>query len=97
PRSPRVPYTTLFRSLLPAPLEGQQDVDGPALGALGGGELVELLEDGVRRGPLVRCGEGIGALLAGQLREGEGGRAVVRQGLRRGDRKSTRLNSSHVS
>src|SRR5256885_13233295 len=71
PRSTLFPYTTLFRSLALAHLDGADDPD-----------------------------EALGSLLQLDARalqqEHEGGGGAVEDGHFLGDRKSTRLNSSHL-
>src|SRR5690606_41324109 len=88
PRSSTLfPYTTLFRSDV-AELDRlrPQVVDGHLGGALGGGGEA-LLDQRLERG---QVGVGLGA--------GVGGELAVEPHVRRlaEDRKSTRLNSSHV-
>src|SRR3712207_7992815 len=85
PRSTLFPYTTLLRS-------GVGEVDRRRVGAVVGGE-----DDGLAAGPHpVAVQEGAGA--AG---EHDPGPVVVcedhRPLVRAGDRKSTRLNSSHAN
>src|SRR5690606_42005262 len=87
PPSPTLfPYTTLFRSLeIFGAIEGhvlEEVRHAPLVGLLGKGAYVH--HETQKRTAL---GLGVGA--------DEIGQAVI-QGPRRGDRKSTRLNSSHV-
>src|SRR3712207_7616300 len=91
PRSTLFPYTTLFRSLVEHPL---RVTDPQVLGALDGDDL------GVRDG-----GEPLAGLrwlqvvvvLRHHRDERLAGRGPRRQVLLGGDRKSTRLNSSHAN
>src|SRR3712207_6861308 len=82
PRSTLFPYTTLFRSGAAGPGAGAARPEDPA-------------RDG---GPLARPGHdaGRGAARGGGGHRG-GGLAVRDGGLPGQDRKSTRLNSSHVN
>src|SRR3712207_7781709 len=82
PRSTLVPSTTLFRSAdLVADVVQAAEVARDDLDVLGG-----VLDDQDHAPPLRRGGHG-----------GVGERAVVRIAPERGDRKSTRLNSSHAN
>src|SRR5690606_41467323 len=91
PRAPLFPYTTLFRSDVRAG-------DGPALGGAGvdaAGRLLEGQARGAEDRP-VQCGAAQ-VLVGLRLRLGIGVEGVVlRHAVVEGDRKSTRLNSSHV-
>src|SRR5690606_41107892 len=85
PRSPLFPYTTLFRSPAPAPAPRPRTLSRRARGPR-------------NRGSGWPGGVALGTAAAPELRQPTG---VPRQAgaLRadaRGDRKSTRLNSSHV-
>src|SRR5699024_11992651 len=82
PRSPLFPYTTLFRS---------------SAGERGRGGIGRLLEPGVDDAGGVSAlvgGDGLGLVEDGDLGSREPVRDFAGCG---GDRKSTRLNSSHVS
>src|SRR5699024_11981070 len=84
-----LPFTTLFRSLQPA-THDHGDHRGVFLGA-----LLQVTQ-------VVLVGGGLVAARAGRRRVvrfglGRGGRRRLRVCLRIRDRKSTRLNSSHVS
>src|SRR3712207_9351303 len=92
PRSTLFPYTTLFRSDFGAELVGGER---SALLAVDGDEIAQLSRAGKWR-----RGGGSGASLSG----GEGAGHRVADGdaradarARAGDRKSTRLNSSHAN
>src|SRR5699024_11704331 len=89
PISTPFPYTTLFRSQLPG---GHEDGEVPRDDLPDHPErLVEVVGDGV----LVQLGD---TTLLGADRAGEVAEVVDRQReVRVEDRKSTRLNSSHVS
>src|SRR5690606_40160718 len=90
PLSPLSPYTTLFRSVV------DQDVEPavPRHDVLDHPLPVGLARDVVRRYPVpgLEVGAHDGSAFARQQGRGRGADA----GRRPGDRKSTRLNSSHV-
>src|SRR5690606_40016906 len=92
PRSPLLPYTTLFRS-------GLTTITGSAPPS---GSLVQRAENGFGQGKVLASPFGM-ALAAATVREGRtpvpslmDGDKVKATGLGKPDRKSTRLNSSHV-
>src|SRR3989442_11109941 len=86
PRSTLFPYTTLFRSLLKAVDEAGGDADVAEIG-----RSVEMDLDAL--GPIVNAAEFLG-LARGIRRRSRWARG--HRGPSRRDRKSTRLNSSHV-
>src|SRR5690606_40342007 len=95
PTAPPFPYTTLFRSR-GAHARGERH---RALGAL---QLGELALHG-RHGGVADAAVDVAGLLAGEeggaardVAEDEGAGLVDGRGVRARDRKSTRLNSSHV-
>src|SRR5690606_40472028 len=89
PRSPRFPYTTLFRSLPP------DRVLAPRL-AVPRATVRRAVEELVRLGRLERR-HGAGAFVAPpKPDQGLTTGSFAVDVRRRGDRKSTRLNSSHV-
>src|SRR5207249_7295405 len=95
PTSSLFPYTTLFRSLVPRCLVLVDDI-------LVGDSIHDSrgLAESLPRGGLVACGDRLGDAFdrAGQRRAQAGVVLAPFLGLaRRLDRKSTRLNSSHVS
>src|SRR5690242_20777082 len=82
PRSTLFPYTTLFRS----PSRNEAGHDLPSVLGL------------QEHGEPVKSGEGnVADVARHQSREIEGRHEGPRHGSRRPDRKSTRLNSSHMS
>src|SRR3712207_8494382 len=81
PRSTLFPYTTLFRSL---------DAQVKQVEAAGGTVRQAYLRMGRPDGEIIGLAEEIGAGLIVMGSRGHGG-------LRRADRKSTRLNSSHAN
>src|SRR3712207_6959966 len=88
PRSTLFPYTTLFRSV-----EGRSRA---AIGVVRDWRAGRVAAGGMARGPLGRAAGG-GDRPRGSRRLPRGVRAGrQRVGARRGDRKSTRLNSSHA-
>src|SRR5690349_24218232 len=86
PRSPLFPYTTLFRSLA-AGRDVQADLGDPLLGARL--RLPGRLVVGAQR-------VGAGRLLVARVAAALARRVRARAKLAAVDRKSTRLNSSHV-
>src|SRR5207253_4632296 len=95
PRSTLFPYTTLFRSKVGRATAG--GIDG--LGDVGG-----LAVDGTQLAPLVgvahhdkRPALGVAARGGADRRVQDFGDQIIRNSVRLQDRKSTRLNSSHVA
>src|SRR3712207_8196490 len=86
PRSTLFPYTTLFRS---------STFGGNPLAAAVGSAVVGLLETGEYQQRAAELGVQLRDRLDGLV--GRGVRAVRSRGLWAGDRKSTRLNSSHAN
>src|SRR5207249_8068825 len=96
PRLPLFPYTTLFRSLVDvvAGLPDERLHDGVVLSDLSGKVLLALEQGGDVALKLDEfAGDGFGGTGANET---SGKRAGENGGARK-DRKSTRLNSSHVS
>src|SRR5436309_11715941 len=81
PRSTLFPYTTLFRSVGGGGVEAGAELEEAEVGDFGVGH----------EGPGAKDGKP--SFVRGDL---GGEKCVGQRGRRRGDRKSTRLNSSHV-
>src|SRR3712207_9552933 len=92
PRSTLFPYTTLFRSAGDAQPAGHRDV--VVRGALGDVRVGQPGDDAAVLRELDQLVEGLDG--ADQVAVGELD-ALRRAGRARGDRKSTRLNSSHAN